>query len=167
MQLPAQSIARFERGRALDILQPDRRRPGEISRPGDEPGNPARDGVFDLVGGLAGRNPLLVGIEAGDVDVPPLGKLAPLHLADLVGVGLVLARVALEEVVPFLAELRASSADALVEDLADSIRDQELRVLAPPVGAPARPHPLAAQRLPAHLRGLPEVRTPPADVAVE
>ena len=58
--LAAGAIIRLERRRALHVLEPDRGRPGEVGRAGEEPGDPTGYGVLDLVGGLPGGEALLV-----------------------------------------------------------------------------------------------------------
>src|SRR5512132_1210453 len=78
-----------------------------------------------------------------------------------------LARVALQQVLPFLAELRAAPADALIEVLADPVRNEELCVLGPAVGALGLADLLLAERLAVNLRRVDLVRRAPADVAVQ
>ena len=91
VELAAVEGAGLEVGGAVEV-EADRGRVGEVGGAGQQPGQPLADRVLDLVGRLAGRDPLLVGLEAGDRRVPALGQLAPLHRLDLGGeVGVLLA----------------------------------------------------------------------------
>ena len=120
-----------------------------------------------LLRGLAGGDPLLVGVEARDPRVPAVGQLALLHRVDLGGE----AGVALGELgelrLPGGVELGAAPADPLGEVLADAVGDEELGVLGPLVGALGLAHLLLAERLAVGGGGVLLVGRAVADVAVD
>ena len=75
--------------------------------------------------------------------------------------------VALEQLLPFAAQLGAALADPLGEVLVDAVGDEELGVLGPAVGALGLPDLLLAERLAVRLGGVLLVRRAVADVAVD
>src|SRR4051812_5283685 len=78
-----------------------------------------------------------------------------------------LAGVALQEVFPLLTERRAASAYALIEVLVDPVRDQELSILGPPVGALGLANLLVAEGLAVRLGRIDLVGRAPPDMAIE
>ena len=115
--------------------------------------------------GLAGRDPLLVGVEARDLGVPAVGQLAALHLRRSGPRGR--ARRSRRALLPLVAQARAALADPGGEVLVDTVGDEELGVLGPAVGALRLPHLLLAERLAVGRRRVLLVRRAVADVAVD
>jgi hypothetical protein len=167
VDLTAGEAPRLEVDRAVEV-EPHRGRVGEVGGAGDHPRDPLGDRVLDLVRGLAGRQPLLfVRLERGDRLVPAFRQPAALHRLDL---GRKLGLLALEGAqlpLPLGSQLGTAPADLLGEALADAVRDEELSVLGPAVGALGQPHLLLPQRFAMGGLGVLLVRRAPADVAVD
>ena len=77
--------------------------------------------------------PLASAGNVGNVGVPAVGQLAPLHQPPLFGQLGILLRVLGELLLPLLARLLAALADACREMLDDFLGHQELLVLGPAV----------------------------------
>src|SRR5215216_3819833 len=113
---------------------------------------------------LAGRQALLVGFEAREVCVPAVRQSPALHLVDLGGdLGIPVG----DPLLPLGAQSFSTLADAPGEMLVDAIRDQELRVLGPAVGALGLANLVLAERLAMRLGRVLLVRRAVADVAVD
>ncbi len=132
MQVPAAGLLGREVAGALE-RQPGLRRGREVGRPAHEPRDARSERVQHLPGGLSSSEPLRVGREGGDVRVPALGQLAPLHAQQLVGQVGVRDSVGLERTEPLGACVGAPRPDAGTERLVDLLGHQEGRVLGPAV----------------------------------
>ncbi len=105
--------------------------------------------------------------NCGNVAVPALRQLTPLHPLEIVRKLGVLDAVALEELLPVLSQRAPARADALGEVLHDSVGDQELRVLGPAIAALGEAHLLLAERLAVGLGRVLDAGGAVADVAVD
>src|SRR5207302_2473420 len=126
-----------------------------------------RQRVQHLARGFAAGDALGVGRTDRQVAVPPGRQLAPLHLVDLGRELGVLIPVGAEKLCPLLPSLRAARSHTGCEVLADAVRDQELGVLRPAVGALAKANLVIAERLAVGLGCVLPVWGTVADVAVQ
>ena len=166
VELAAVVGAGLEVDRAVDA-EADRGRVGEVGGAGEQPRHAGGDRVLDLAGGLARREALLVGLEAGDLGVPAVGQGAPLGRVDLGGEGGLALGVGGELLLPGGARLGAAPADPGGEVLLDPVGDEELGVFGPAVGALGLAHLLLAERLAVRGGGVLLVRRAVADVRVD
>ncbi len=142
------------------------RRP-QIRRAPEKPGDVLREHVEHGSRGLSPGEALRVGRKDGEVTVPSGGQLAPLHLVDLGREGRVGGPIGREELGPPTPGLRATRADPGCEVLADTVGNEELGVLGPPVAALGEADLLLAERLAVGGGGVLLVRRAIADEAVQ
>ena len=139
----------------------------EVGRATQEPRDVLREDVQNLARGLPARQPLRVGREHREVTVPALRQLTSLHPIDLRRQIRVLGSVRGEELRPCAMRFGAALPDAGSEVLADTVRDEERRVLGPAVDALREADFLVTERLAVGGGGALSVGRAVADAAVE
>ena len=103
----------------------------------------------------------------GQIAIPAGGKFAPLHLVDLGREFGILCAIGGEKIRPCLAGLGAALADAGLEMLVDTVRDEELRILGPAVETFGEADFLVAERFAVRFGRVLLVWGTVADVAVQ
>ena len=107
----------------------------EVRRSPKEPRNILRKDVEHFARCLSTSDALWVGGKDWKVAVPASRQLSLLHLLDLCRQLGIFFAIRGEEFRPLLLSVAAALADSGCEVLVHAIRDEELRVLRPPVGA--------------------------------
>src|SRR4051794_18440822 len=107
----------------------------KVGRPADQPGYALCERIFDPVRRVAAGYAFFVGRERRDRRFPALRKVTFLNHLELPGKRGLRRPVVLEQGLPFRMRVGATLADAVGEVLVDAVRNQELRVLWPAVGA--------------------------------
>src|SRR5262245_56724460 len=139
----------------------------EVPRAAKEPRDILRKDVEDFARCVSTSDALWVGGKDGKVALPVGRQLALLHLLDLgrqLGIGFTIRG---EEFRPLLPSVAAALADSGCEVLVHAIRNEELRVLRPPVGALDEADFIIAEWFAMSGRRVLFVRRTVSDVAVE
>ncbi len=166
VQVAPAGVIRLQVARTLET-QVRLGRGRQIGGAADQPGIALRDRIQHLGRAVPAGNTLLVGREARQTGVPAIGQLTALHALEPVrelGMG---AAVVLEAREPGFAQLATAPADAGLEVLVHPVRDQELRILGPPVALLGEADLVVAERLAVRGAGVLLVRRAIADVAVD
>ena len=163
--LPARAVG-LEISGAIEFEGgPVRRR--QIRRASEKPGDILRDDVKHIARCVPPSHALGVGREDREVSVPPRRKLASLHLIDLGSEIGMLGPIGVEQVCPSAARLRAARPNPGREMLADSVGDEELRILGPPIAPFAQADLLLAERFAMGRGSILLVRRAVADMAIQ
>ena len=105
----------------------------QIGRSADHPWHIAGDRIQDLGRCVPPGNTFRVGRELGKIAIPTVGKLAPLHLANLGSQLRILVCVMAECFLPLLMQLFSTLSDSRPEMLLHAIRNVKLGVFRPAV----------------------------------
>ena len=166
MHVPAALRLRFEIARALEG-QPGLGRWREIRRAADQSGHVVRDRVQHLAAGIARGHSRGIRREVRNVAGPAVGQPAFEQTIELLGELGMFGAIADQSLVPGLAKRPRTIGEVGVgNDLIDSGRHEELRILGPAISALRLPDRFRAHRIAMRLGGAGDRRAP-ADDAVD
>src|SRR3989442_8696230 len=146
MQVLTAGLRRLEAPGAL-VRQGGLVRRPQVGRPSEEPWDVLCEHVEHLARRVAARDALGIRREDGKVPIPSLRQLSPLHLIDLGRELRVGGAIGPEEIGPPASSCGAARPDARGEVLANTVGDQELRLLRPAIAPLGKAYPFCTDRL--------------------